>query len=171
MQRFFPIGFEYDETHDKAVRAEAHAMEKRRVASMRTLPQRLADAMPALRCLANLDKGPNEDNLAASSAEGEERLSGESAESKEVDEEGGVLEADAPKGETGHPVCEWDELRQTDWIQSPQWWRIVDGADGRTLEAISVGEGERLQQQILEQDPLGTVTGTLPWNGVPFGRC
>ncbi|OJT09979.1 hypothetical protein TRAPUB_13542 [Trametes pubescens] len=165
VQRFFPIGFDYNDTNDKALRAEAHAMEKRRVVSMRTLPRRLVDAMPALRCLANLDEGPNEDNLAASSADGEEHVSGEGAASKEVGAENSAPEA----GETGVPVYEWDELRRTDWIRSHQWWRIVDGTDGRTLEAISVDEGERLQQQILEQDLLGTVTGELSRHGVSFG--
>lgn len=143
MQRFFPIGFEYDDTEDKALRVEAHAMEQHRVVSMRTLPRRLADAIPALRCLANLDEGPNEDNLKGST----EGAPSESAENKEgdadADAEGGTVDVEAP-------VYEWDELRRTDWIRNHQWWRVGDGAEGRTLEAISVKEGERLQRQILE---------------------
>lgn len=144
-------------------------MEKRRVESMRTLPQRLVDAMSALRCLAILDEGPNEDNLEASSAEDEERVSGKGVEKEKVDGESDGSEADA--SETGAPVYEWDELRRTDWIRNHQWWRVVDGADGRTLEAISVGEGERLQQQILEKDLLGTVTGASSWRGTYHGWC
>ncbi|EIW57158.1 uncharacterized protein TRAVEDRAFT_72348 [Trametes versicolor FP-101664 SS1] len=159
VQRFYPAEVEYDDADDKASRAEAHIMEKRRVESMRALPQRLVDAMPALRCLAILDEGPNEDNLEASSAEDEERVSGEGAEKEKVDGESDGSEADA--SETGAPVYEWDELRRTDWIRNHQWWRVVDGAEGRTLEATSVDEGDRLQQKILEQDPLGTVTESM----------
>ncbi|KAH9847224.1 hypothetical protein C2E23DRAFT_524152 [Lenzites betulinus] len=146
--RFFPAGLEYDDAEDKARGAEAREMERRRAAAMHALPQRIADAMPSLRYLALLDEGPNQNNLALQ--KGEEGARGSAQAEVPVETE----VAGAVRSEPGEdaPVYEWDELRQTDWIRSHRWWRIVDGAEGgsRKLEAISIQEGKRLEQQIIE---------------------
>ncbi|KAI0351786.1 hypothetical protein OH77DRAFT_1513686 [Trametes cingulata] len=128
----FQFGALHNPAEDSARRAAAREMELRRAKSVRTLPQKLAEALPSLRYLALLDEGQNRDNL-----------SGDDVREDEQEGEG--------EGE-GEGVYEWDELRRTDYIKSNRWWRVVDGAGGggRALESISVEEGERAQEEIIE---------------------
>ncbi|KAI0635513.1 hypothetical protein C8Q77DRAFT_1071551 [Trametes polyzona] len=148
---FVPTRPELLSGHERLVRerlAEAREMEARRAAAMGTLRQRLADAIPALQILAILDEGPNEDISRSGETGGGDGgvqvqpSSGSgsgAAERGEELEEGDNLEA-----------YEWVELRRTRWIRPYEWWRVVDGVEGRELESITVEEGERQQQQLIE---------------------
>ncbi|KAI0351785.1 hypothetical protein OH77DRAFT_1429381 [Trametes cingulata] len=108
-----------------ARRAAAREMELRRAESVRTLPQRLADALPSLRYLALLDDGPNEYNLRGNRNEVVAERIGNDDHNK------------------------WDELRRVECVKSHKWWRIVGSADARTLEPISVEEGEQAQEELM----------------------
>ncbi|KAI0364468.1 hypothetical protein BV20DRAFT_1125590 [Pilatotrama ljubarskyi] len=121
----------------------AREMELRRAESMRTLPQRLADALPSLRYLALLDGGVNKDNLNV-----------DNEESDEDDEDEDGMDSDT-----------WDELRREYNLKSSMWWRVMDGASGRILEPISVKEGERAQEELVEgseRDAKNDLTERLP---------
>ncbi|KAI0364469.1 hypothetical protein BV20DRAFT_1039388 [Pilatotrama ljubarskyi] len=138
----FQFGALHNPAEDSARRAAAREMELRRAKSVRTLPQRLAGALPSLRYLAMLDEGPNTDNLSGDDDKG--------VEDGEDDRDG-----DSDGGE-GRVVYEWDELRRTDYIKSNRWWRVVDDASGKSLEAISVEEGERAQEELIESPQRDT---------------
>ncbi|KAI0326470.1 hypothetical protein GY45DRAFT_1310445 [Cubamyces sp. BRFM 1775] len=110
----------------------ARELEIRRVKALRSLPQRLLEAMPSLRCLAVLDGGSLGTILQRKSNEDD---------------------SDSEDGDHAHAdVYEWDELRRTDHIRSMKWWRVVDGPDGRTLQRITEEEGERVQQEYVDHE-------------------
>ncbi|KAJ2990248.1 hypothetical protein NUW54_g8526 [Trametes sanguinea] len=138
--------------------AQAVQMESHRARALRTLPQRLAEAMPSLRLLAIMDGGPNEAILALPVNQYDH--------SEDTDQQGGegqgfetdantVNVDDGSEGEveesTG-PIYEWDELRRTDHFHSHKWWQVTDGMDSRRLKRITVEEGKRAQQQLIDSE-------------------
>ncbi|KAI0671304.1 hypothetical protein C8Q78DRAFT_762904 [Trametes maxima] len=117
---------------DEAAVDATREMEDRRVASMALLPQRLVDALPALRYLVLLDGGRNEAFLRYPVR----------------DPTSHVPTNDAEYSEKG----EWDELRRTDRVRSWKYWRVVDDREGRTLVEISQAESDSAQKLVESMD-------------------
>lgn len=110
--------------------ADARKMERRRIETMPTLPQRLMDAVPSLRYLALIDSQPNNTSWDVG-----------------ADDEWPITDG----GDDDYQAPHWDEVRETDWTLSTCWWRVVEGSLGRTLETISAEEAERVQHQIIQE--------------------
>ncbi|KAI0661872.1 hypothetical protein C8Q70DRAFT_683958 [Cubamyces menziesii] len=130
-----PVGFSYrcnyhEEPDDSRMCADARKMERRRIETMPTLPQRLMDAVPSLRYLALIDSQPNNTSWDVG-----------------ADDEWPITDG----GDDDYQAPHWDEVRETDWTLSTCWWRVVEGSLGRTLETISAEEAERVQHQIIQE--------------------